>query len=65
MRERLESEIDTLAKLIRQGKGQSHAAEAYHKGAIQDSLNRLQLLDDFASLPKLREILRPPRKEST
>jgi hypothetical protein len=63
MQERLESEIETLAKLIRQGKHQSHAAESYLKGAVQESLDRLQLLDDFASLPRLREILKQPTNE--
>ena len=56
MLEQLESSIDTLAKLIRQGFHQFNAAEKQLRGEVLQRLTDLQTLDDFAGKKQIRDI---------
>ena len=54
----LESQIDTLNKLIRKGYHDLPGAETYLKGAIADTLTKMQNIDAMAST----EVLFPDSK---
>ena len=53
---RLDSEIDTLNKLIRQGYHKRYDSEKYLKEAIGHTLTQLDNLKSWAGLPELYRV---------
>lgn len=55
--DRLELQIDTLSKLIRQWCHKRHDAQKYHNEAIASTLEEIDKLDSWAGLPSLMKSL--------